>query len=1141
MAVRWPSISRIASNWYVNNDDGVSIYLCSDTSPCTPADFGTTPVVNNNDVGGDGEAMASPAPFLVDPLDTTQLLIGTCRVWRGPADGLGWSGTNAISPILDSGATGVACSGDALIRSMAALAVSGTSEVVYLGMYGANNGGANLPGHILSATIDSASAGMPVWHDLTRSPVSNSPNALNKFGLDVSSVFVDSHDPTGNTVYATVEGFSTAGETVQTVYGSTDGSAHWASLMANLPSVPVSGLVVDPQSAGTAYLATDAGVYFTTQISTCANLPSSCWSVFGTGLPQAPVTELSAAPPTAAAQVLTAGTYGRGVWQTPLWSAGTSVTTATASPSPLVFSIPVAADSTSQLPVSISNTGNVSLTLTSIATTGDFGWTDPNFCLENPVAPGSACSIDVTFSPNAASPPTFMGQMTIYANLEGGQLTESLSGTGTPPGAVTLSTSTISFGGVPLGTTPAPELPVSVNNSTTSPIASVSISPASPFAIASNTCGAGAQVPGTCNVEVEFSPAISGPAAGTLTFTDQAGTQMVTLTGTGQAPATDQIQPTSLSFPPTAIGGQPSSLSVTLTNNGDLTLTSITLSVTAGFNLASNSTASGGCGTQLPAHTPCSISVQFAPTQLGPQTGTLTVGDITRVKPQTVALSGTGVQPAALSINANSLNFAVEDLGVASAPQTLTITNNGGLAVSDMGFGIAGQGASNFFCGATICSATTCGATLGPGGNCAVQVIFKPATIGVSSASLNIAADNVKVPATVALNGSGQVLSGLNVSPPQLIFAATVAGSSSAPKTVTVSNTSGVAASQLVLEASAGFKLTQGTCNSSLAAGATCTVGVIFEPGSIGPVAGTLSVTSATIADSPTVVLSGVGAYAAAIQVTSPTLTFGSTGVGETSGPIPVTVTNAGAADPLSNLALAVPAGFQLVNNNCGASLGPGASCTAAVEFAPSAAGAQTGSLTVSSSAVTSAVQVPLAGAGFDFTVAVLGSSTQSVASGLSASYTLLLTPLSGSSGAFTFACNSLPANAVCVFNPSGETLNAGAAGNVTAQVSTGSIAASVRWKGQRAWRVLPLACGLLLLPLGWKRKRKALHGAILLLLLAMVLCGIGSCAKSGGGTEGGLGASSGGATTPAGTYSIPVTVTSTGVSHNATLTLTVD
>jgi hypothetical protein len=197
--------------------------------------------------------------------------------------------------------------------------------------------------------------------------------------------------------------------------------------------------------------------------------------------------------------------------------------------------------------------------------------------------------------------------------------------------------------------------------------------------------------------------------------------------------------------------------------------------------------------------------------------------------------------------------------------------------------------------------------------------------------------------------------------------------------------------------------------------------------------------------------------------------------------------------------------------------------------------------LTVSSSTVANAVQLPLQGTGFDFTVAVSGASAQSVAGGLSASYTLVLTPLNGSSGAFTFACKALPANAVCVFTPSGETLNAGVTGNVTAQVSTGGLtAANLRKKVSRVWDALPLVCGLILLPLGWKRYRKAVDAIMLLALLAILVVGIGSCASSGGGA-GGLGADAGGLITPAGTYSIPVTVTSTGVSHNATLTLTVD
>jgi hypothetical protein len=57
--------------------------------------------------------------------------------------------------------------------------------------------------------------------------------------------------------------------------------------------------------------------------------------------------------------------------------------------------------------------------------------------------------------------------------------------------------------------------------------------------------------------------------------------------------------------------------------------------------------------------------------------------------------------------------------------------------------------------------------------------------------------------------------------------------------------------------------------------------------------------------------------------------------------------------------------------------------------------------------------------------------------------------------------------------------------------------------------------------------------------LLAFLVGGVVSCTISGGG--GSTGPGSGGGKTPAGTYSIPVTVTSMGVSHSVTVTLVVD
>ncbi|MGA2046983.1 MAG: choice-of-anchor D domain-containing protein [Terracidiphilus sp.] len=1114
-------------NWYVNSQNGVSIYLCSALGSCSPASFGTSPVVDDADVEGDGNTMPSSAPFLVDPLDTTQLLIGTCRLWRGPADGSAWSGANAISPILDSGALGVSCSGDALIRSMAAQPPNSDTEVIYVGMYGSLSGGETLPGHIFSATIDPQSTAMPVWTDLTLNPVTNSDKPFNIYGLDISSIFIDPHDPTGETVYVTIEGPGNNKVSAQTVYGSTDGGLHWGGFTANLLGVPVSSIVVDPQNAGTVYLATDVGVYFTTQVASCANLPSYCWTKFGTGLPEAPVEQLSASQVTASAQVLTAGTYGRGIWQTALCSAsGSGQTSASTSDIQLSFGSQAVLTASSPRIVAVTNTGTVALTVTSIAMTDSVDFSETDDCTSASVAPGSACTVNVTFKPQAVG--VLAGEMAIYSNVCGGQVAVNLTGTGTSTSVVTLSTSTLAFGDVPVGTAYPPlGLPVGVN--TPVPITGVAITP--PFTILSNACVPSPPLPGTCQVEVQFTPAASGLASGTLTFTDQAGTQTAILTGTGQAPPTDILNPLSVSFPSTAVGQLSTPLPVLLTNTGDLPLTSIAVSVSTAFQTG------GDCGTQLPGHSVCTVQVVFAPTQIGIQPGLLTISDAQRT--QTVSLSGTGVQPATLVVSPVSLTFAVQNVGVAGTPDLLTITNSGGASAANVGFQITGPSAVNFATGTTTCTAVLTG-----GASCTVQVIFSPTSAGGSAATLVISSATFGVSSiSVPLNGTGQVASGLNVNPAQLAFAAITVGSSSRAQTVTVSNTSNIAASQLALSVTPGFSIVQNTCASSLTAGSTCTVGVVFSPTVSGPATGAFNAASPSIATSATVPLSGTGAVAAGIAVTPPAIDFPTTGVGQTSSPATITITNTGALTALSSLAFTVPSGFQLVNNTCAATLAPGSTCTTGVEFAPATAGAQTGKLSVTSPTVASSPFVTLQGMGYDFTLAISGPNTQSVASGQSASYTVELTPLSGSSGSFTFGCGTLPSKAVCSFNPTAETVNAGATGDVKVNISTGSATTSTRSRGPRIWDALPLLCAFILLPLGWKSRRRLLRVTALFFLsgVCFILSSCGTVSGGIGGGGGSGGGSGGSGSTPSGTYPIQVNATSNGVQHSITVTLTVD
>jgi hypothetical protein len=1007
------------NNWYVNNEPGVAIYLCSQPAACTPGAFGSSEVVTDADVGADGDAMPVPAPFLVDPLDTTQLLIGTCRVWRGPANASGaWSGSNAISPILDNGATSVPCNGDALIRSMAATPIASGGEVIYLGMYGAASYGANRAGHVLSAVFDPSSVSAPTWNDLTLNPVANDAHTLNYYGLDISSVTIDPHDPTGKTIYVTVEGMENPFQEIQVVYRSTNGGSSWTDITANLPAAPANSLAVDPQNAGTVYVATDTGVYFTTQVASCAQAMSNCWSAFGAGLPGAPVVALSASSDGASSQVLAAATYGRGIWQTPLWTAGTALTTASPSPNSLAFPTQVFGTAGSSLPVTLENTGSIVLAPTLISMSGDFAETDN--CVNATIAAGGYCTIQVAFVPQATGP--LSGEMTIFANVYGGQVTVDLTGTGTPAGAVSLTPSIVSFGQVQVGTAWT-ALQVTVANSSASavPVSSVFATP--PFTIANNACGATSLAANTdCQLQVEFAPTAAGPATGLLTFTDAAGTQTAELNGTGEAAPTDILNPPSpLAFPATAEWQLSPVQTVTITNTGGMPLTSISISTSPQFQESST------CNTQLAGGAVCTVSVQFAPTQVGAVSGTLTIADALRT--QTVSLSGTGLKPPMFSVSPASLAFTNQQPGETSGPQTLTVTNIGGAPMINVSYDITGVAGASY-----LVSAGTCGPQLLSGSSCTFQVIFAPQATGAIAATFAISTTTAGVNAvSLPLNGSGQLAAGLATNPTQIMFPVVAAGQSSSAQAITVTNSSNFSIDPVALAAGGPFSVTQNTCTSSLAAGATCTASIVFQPGSGGPASGALTVSSTDVAAPATVALSGTG---------------------------------------------------------------------------------------------------------FSFAVSISGPASQTVARGQQANYTLVISP-SGSNGAFTFSCGTLPANSLCLFNPSTESLPADVQGNVEVEISTGNGSQS-REERPALWHALPLACGLFLLPLAIRRRRRIF---LLALLAAVLTACVTSCTSSGGGTgsNGGSSGQSGGSGTTAGTYTIPVNVTSLGMTQSVNLTLTVD
>lgn len=108
-------------------------------------------------------------------------------------------------------------------------------------------------------------------------------------------------------VFITVAGF-TAG---QKVYRSTNGGSSWTNISGNLPNVPMNCIVYQTGSVDGIYVGTDIGVFYRDN-----NL--NTWVPYMNGLPTVPIFDLVI---NHSASLIRAGTYGRGLWTSDLWTA----------------------------------------------------------------------------------------------------------------------------------------------------------------------------------------------------------------------------------------------------------------------------------------------------------------------------------------------------------------------------------------------------------------------------------------------------------------------------------------------------------------------------------------------------------------------------------------------------------------------------------------------------------------------------------------------------------------------------------------------------------------------------------------------------------------------------------------------------
>jgi len=332
------------------------------------------------------------------------------------------------------------------------------------------------------------------------------------------------------------------------------------------------------------------------------------------------------------------------------------------------------------------NTSQV-LKFTSIAISGDSEFTQTNTCA-NGVQPlhnesPTNCTVNVTFTPTSPGPKT--ATLTLTDNDPSSPQQIALTATGT---SLVLNPQLLMFATQQVGMGGSAQMSTLTNTGTTS-VSISSILPSGDFS-QTNNCPSSLGPNGSCTITAVFMPTTTGTRYGTVTVTDSdlGGPQVLGLTGMGTEVS---LSPSTLTFGNQAIGTVSTPQTVTLTNEGNTTLT---LSNPNGALPAIQMTGDNGgqpdsltkdfqqtnnCGGSLSPGNFCTITVTFTPVLQGALVAQLFTFDSEGDSPQVVNITGTGTASVnnPVPFEAQSLSPRAASPGSASVKMTVNGANFG--------------------------------------------------------------------------------------------------------------------------------------------------------------------------------------------------------------------------------------------------------------------------------------------------------------------------------------------------------------------------------------------------------------------------------------------------------------------------------
>ena len=210
---------------------------------------------------GDGEDAAWVTPYVSLPGNV--LLAGYENIWKSTNNGTSFSQISNFS--------------SGTIRDIAV--AKSNNDYIYFSFVN---------------SIRKTTNGGNTWQNVTN----NLPN------LSITDLQVHPTNP--DVVYVTFSGYSGGDK----VYLTTNGGQTWQNITYNLPNIPCNSIVFQENSNGGLYVGMDVGIYYID--SSLGN-----WQAFDLDLPNVIINELEIHY---GAEKIRAATYGRGIWESDLYS-----------------------------------------------------------------------------------------------------------------------------------------------------------------------------------------------------------------------------------------------------------------------------------------------------------------------------------------------------------------------------------------------------------------------------------------------------------------------------------------------------------------------------------------------------------------------------------------------------------------------------------------------------------------------------------------------------------------------------------------------------------------------------------------------------------------------------------------------------